>query len=169
MDLLSRIRDKKARIGIIGLGYVGLPLAIEFVKAGFSVKGFDIDAKKIKALNSGKSYIRHIPIREIRGIRKNGNFNATDDFSLLREIDCIIICVPTPLNRYREPDLSFVLQTVEAVARILRKGQLIVLESTTYPGTTDGDMRKILESTGMKAGRDFFLAYSPERDRKSVV
>ncbi len=160
--LLSKIKEKTANVGIIGLGYVGLPLVIEFSKAGFPVTGFDIDPKKANALNSGRSYIKHIPSKFIKQIKNR--FQATTDFSKLSNMDCIIICVPTPLNRHREPDLTYVLSTTETIARYLKKGQLIVLESTTYPGTTDEDMRSILEKTGLKAGKDFFLAYSPERE-----
>jgi UDP-N-acetyl-D-glucosamine dehydrogenase len=164
MRLVEKIDKKHAQIGIIGLGYVGLPLVIEFGRAGFRVTGFDLDENKVQALNAGRSYIKHITSREIKTLKKKGNFRATTDFSLLKETDCIVICVPTPLNRHREPDLSYVLKTTETIARYLRKGQLIVLESTTYPGTTDDEMRAILEATGMKAGRDFYLAYSPERE-----
>ncbi|MDA8174662.1 MAG: nucleotide sugar dehydrogenase, partial [Nitrospiraceae bacterium] len=164
MKTLDKIKDRSATVGIIGLGYVGLPLAIEFGKAGFPVIGFDVDSKKIDALDQGKSYIKHIQPDGILEIKNKGNFRATTDFSLLGEADCVIICVPTPINRYREPDLTYVLNSARAVAAHLRKGQLIVLESTTYPGTTDEDMRSILEETGLKAGRDFHLAFSPERE-----
>ena len=149
---------------MIGLGYVGLPLVIEFGRAGFSVTGFDTDEKKVKALNAGRSYIKHIPSKEIRELRRKGVFTASADFSLLSGTDCIIICVPTPLNRHRDPDLSYVHGTAETIAAHLRRGQLIVLESTTYPGTTDEEVRPVLEAGGMKVGRDFFLAYSPERE-----
>ena len=162
IDLLEKIRTKSARIGIMGLGYVGLPLVVEFCKAGFPVTGFDSDARKIELLKQGKSYIKHIDESRITGC--NGRFSPTDDFSRLSEVDCIIICVPTPLNRNREPDMTYVFNTTRTIARYLRKGQLIVLESTTYPGTTDEDMRAILEETGLKAGEDFCLAYSPERE-----
>ncbi len=168
-DLLSKIDDRTANIGVIGLGYVGLPLVIEFVKTGFSVTGFDVDKKKVAALSKGKSYIKHIPGRDIAGVLKakksaRQGLMPTTDFSLLSGMDCIIICVPTPLNKYREPDLSYVFNTTRAIAGNLKKGQLVVLESTTYPGTTDEDMRAILEETGLKAGRDFHLAFSPERE-----
>ena len=164
MKLLNKIKERNASIGVIGLGYVGLPLVIEFVRAGFVVTGFDLDENKVQALNANRSYIKHIPSKEIKALKRRGNFKATSDFSLISETDCIVICVPTPLNRHREPDLSYVLKTTGTIARYLRKGQLIVLESTTYPGTTDDEMRAILEATGMKAGRDFYLAYSPERE-----
>ena len=162
--LIGRIRERKASIGIIGLGYVGLPLVREFHKAGFNVTGFDVDPQKVDLLNKGKSYIRHITSESIKNLIADGRFKATTDFTNLKDIDCIIICVPTPLNKHREPDLSFVFNTTRSIAGHLRKGQLIILESTTYPGTTDEDMRKILEGTGLKAGKDFYLAYSPERE-----
>lgn len=163
MDLPNKIKNRTANVGIIGLGYVGLPLVIEFVKAGFNVIGFDTDEKKTENLNAGKSYIKHIPAEKIKVLNKT-KFTATTDFKSLKRTDCIIICVPTPLNKHREPDMSYVLKTTETISKNLRKGQLIVLESTTYPGTTDEDMRKILESTGLKAGKDFYLAFSPERE-----
>ena len=164
MNLQTKIKDRSAAVGIIGLGYVGLPLAIQFVKAGFKTYGFDVDSEKIKYLEAGKSYIKHIPMEDVKMLGSNGGFHPTTDFSLLRKIDCIIICVPTPLSHHREPDLSYVLNTTETIAKHLRKGQLVVLESTTYPGTTDEDMRRVLEATGKKAGKDFFLAFSPERE-----
>jgi UDP-N-acetyl-D-glucosamine dehydrogenase len=162
--LLRKIREKSASVGIIGLGYVGLPLVKEFHGAGFNVTGFDIDPQKVEMLNNGKSYIRHIPSESIKNLAGDGRFNATTDFTNLKDMDCIIICVPTPLNKNREPDLSYVFNTTKTIAEHLRKGQLIILESTTYPGTTDEDMKKILEETGLKAGKDFYLAYSPERE-----
>ncbi|MEW5947955.1 MAG: nucleotide sugar dehydrogenase [Thermodesulfobacteriota bacterium] len=164
MTLLDRIKKRQARVGIIGLGYVGLPLVLEFVRAGFSVTGFDIDTKKIKALEAGASYIKHIPAGKVREALSTGRFISTTNFHELKNMDCILICVPTPLNRNREPDLSYVFNTTKAIRDNLRKGQLVVLESTTYPGTTDEDMRNILEETGLKAGKDFFLAFSPERE-----
>jgi UDP-N-acetyl-D-glucosamine dehydrogenase len=163
MKLIDKITTKDARIGIIGLGYVGLPLVIEFCKAGFSVTGFDIDGKKVEKLSKGESYIKHIDMTSL-GELLTSRFSATTDFSLLRDVDCILICVPTPLNKNREPDMRFVFTTGQTVARYLRKGHLVVLESTTYPGTTDEDLRRILEESGLTAGRDFFLAYSPERE-----
>ncbi len=164
MDLMNKLKDKTAVIGVIGLGYVGLPLIMAFEKAGFSVIGFDLDEEKVKMLNEGKSYIKHIPSERTTAIREHGRFRATADFSLLSDADCIIICVPTPLNKQREPDLSYVFDTARTIAKSLRKGQLISLESTTYPGTTDEDVRAILETTGLIAGRDFYLAFSPERE-----
>ncbi|MDX9715159.1 MAG: nucleotide sugar dehydrogenase [Dissulfurispiraceae bacterium] len=162
MELISKIQTKKAKIGVIGLGYVGLPLVVEFCRAGFKVTGFDVDDKKVKALKQGRSYIKHIDAAKIASCGKS--FVPTTDFSKLADIDCILICVPTPLNKYREPDLTYVFETTGMISKYLRKGQLIILESTTYPGTTDEDMKKILEQTGMKAGKDFYLAFSPERE-----
>ena len=162
MPLLKKIQTKKAYIGVIGLGYVGLPLVIEFCKAGFRVTGFDIDEKKISSLGKGKSYIKHI--KDSRISQCFPLFIPTTDFAKLAEMDCIILCVPTPLNKNREPDMTYVFNTTRTVARYLRRDQLVVLESTTYPGTTDEDMRAILEETGLKAGKDFYLAYSPERE-----
>ncbi len=162
--LLERIEKRTASVGIIGLGYVGLPVVIEFNRAGFYVTGFDLNSKKVSLLKDGKSYIKHIPSKSIRDMNRTGRFLPTNDFSRLKNTDCILICVPTPLNEYREPDISYVLSTTKTISRYLRPGHLIVLESTTYPGTTDDEMRKILERKGMKAGWDFFLAYSPERE-----
>ena len=164
MELIKKIESRKASIGIIGLGYVGLPLVREFSNAGFKVTGFDVDRSKVETLKKGKSYIKHIQSKDIRNLQKNGNFRATDRFANLANMDCIIICVPTPLNKFREPDLSYIIKTTEAIKRYQKKGQIIVLESTTYPGTTDEEMKKILESNGLKAGRDFYLVYSPERE-----
>jgi len=162
MTLLQKIGAKKANIGVIGLGYVGLPLVLEFCKAGFNVTGFDVDQKKVGLLKKGKSYIKHISSKVIADSLVL--FDPTDDFSQLSSMDCIIMCVPTPLSKNREPDMSYVFNTTDTIAKYLRKGQLISLESTTYPGTTDEDMRLILEKTGLKAGRDFYLAFSPERE-----
>ena len=162
MDLLGKIGSREARVGVIGLGYVGLPLVIEFSKAGFNVSGFDVDKEKITLLAQGKSYIKHIDGALIAGCLSK--FRPTHEFQELSGMDCIVICVPTPLNKYREPDLSYVLDTTRTVAKYLKKGQLVVLESTTYPGTTDEEMRAILEQTGLKAGVDFHLAFSPERE-----
>jgi len=162
--LVARFRDRSATIGVIGLGYVGLPLARTIAERGFKVLGFDLDAAKIARLNAGNSYIRHISSDSIAALRASGRLAATGEMSRLGEADAILLCVPTPLTRQREPDLSFVLHTTESLAPHLRRGQLIVLESTTYPGTTRNIMRPILERTGLRSGRDFFLAYSPERE-----
>jgi UDP-N-acetyl-D-glucosamine dehydrogenase len=145
------------------MGYVGLPLTLRFSETGFRVIGLDIDAAKIEKLNRGESYIRHIPAAAVAAARAGG-FTATSEFSRLREADAIIICVPTPLNRYREPDLSFVLNTTDAIVPHLRRGQIVCLESTTYPGTTEEELRPRIEATGLKVGRDIYLVFSPERE-----
>jgi len=163
-NLLSKIQTKKALVGVIGLGYVGLPLVREFTGGGMKVLGFDIDLSKVKALLAGRSYIEHIPSSVVKQMVKSGLFNATMDFNRLGEPDVIIICVPTPLTRQREPDMTYIEQTAKAIVQKLRKGQLIVLESTTYPGTTREVMLPILEESGLKVGSDFFLAFSPERE-----
>jgi UDP-N-acetyl-D-glucosamine dehydrogenase len=154
-----------AKIGIVGLGYVGLPLALQFVRSGVAVIGFDIDQNKVNKLNEGESYIKHVDKLEIEAIRKGGLFEITTDFARIEQVDAIIICVPTPLNKYREPDLSFVLDTGNTIAPHLKKGSVVILESTTYPGTTEGELREILEKkSNLKAGHDFHLAFSPERE-----
>jgi UDP-N-acetyl-D-glucosamine dehydrogenase len=163
-DLAGRIAAKTAKVGIIGLGYVGLPLACLFAEKGFRVTGFDIDPKKIDVLNAGRSYIKHIPATRIRPLVRAGKLDASDDFAGLKRMDAIIICVPTPLTKFREPDLRFIEVTGQSVARYLRKGQIVVLESSTYPGTTTEVLKPILERGGLKSGRDFLLAYSPERE-----
>src|SRR5258708_21698302 len=162
--LIERFRGCEARIGIVGLGYVGLPLLRAVVEKGFPALGFDVDRNKVDILNAGGSYIRHIEPESIARLRREERFSATDDFRRLAEVDAIILCVPTPLTRQREPDLTYVVRTTESIAPHLRPGQLVVLESTTYPGTTREIMRPILETSGLRSGRDFFLAYSPERE-----
>lgn len=162
--LMRRIEARTAKVSIIGMGYVGLPLAATVAAKGYPVLGFDVDPAKVADLNAGRSYIRHIGADVVSGMRADGRFEATCDADRLAEADLILICVPTPLNQHREPDLSFVERTTEAVAKRLRPGQLIVLESTTYPGTTAELMQPILEAGGLVCGRDFFLAYSPERE-----
>ncbi|MFB3787150.1 MAG: nucleotide sugar dehydrogenase [bacterium] len=162
--LIQKIQDKSAVLGVIGLGYVGLPFILETTRSGFKTLGFDIDPVKVEKLQHGESYIHHIPASLIRTLRDGGMFEATTDYTRLREADAIIICVPTPLNEYREPDLSAVDATAAAIAANLRAGQLIVLESTTYPGTTEERIRPCLEAAGLKVGEDIFLAYSPERE-----
>jgi len=163
-DLIRKIRAKKALIGIIGMGYVGLPLARTFAEAGLRVLGFDIDAAKVKSLTAGRSYIEHISSEWLGRMVREKRFAATSDFARLGEPDCILICVPTPLTKMREPDMTYVRATAEAVAKTLRRGQLVILESTTYPGTTREVVLPVLESSGLKVDRDFFLAYSPERE-----
>ena len=162
-QLATRIENRTACVGIIGLGYVGLPLARAFATKGFPVLGFDIDTSKVNRLRNGESYIGHITAESVRSMRAAG-FDATDEFGRLRETDVVIICVPTPLTETREPDLTYIVNSAKATARALRPGQLIVLESTTYPGTTRQEVLPILESSGFKAGVDFFLAFSPERE-----
>ncbi|MBI3864484.1 MAG: nucleotide sugar dehydrogenase [Planctomycetia bacterium] len=163
--LLGAVQQKTAAVGVIGLGYVGLPLANLFHQKGFRVFGFDIDQRKVDALNAGKSYIGHIPCERVAELMADGRFVPTADFARIREADTISICVPTPLDDYREPDLSFIESTGRNIAPYLRKGQLVVLESTTYPGTTKEVLQPILEAgSGLRAGEDFFLAYSPERE-----
>lgn len=153
------------RIAIVGLGYVGLPLSLQFARSGATVLGLDIDPAKVESLSAGKSYIKHITSSAIQEQVQNGRFTASTDFGRVRQVDAVIICVPTPLNVNREPDISYILETGKAIAPHLQKGILVVLESTTYPGTTDEDLRRVLEQgSGLKAGTDFHLAFSPERE-----
>jgi UDP-N-acetyl-D-glucosamine dehydrogenase len=153
------------KIAVVGLGYVGLPLALQFARSNVQVLGLDVDQEKVEAVNSGKSYIKHIESSAIADMVNQGIFTASSDFSQVGESDAIIICVPTPLNKNREPDITFIVETGKAIAPYLAKGTLVVLESTTYPGTTDEDLRSVLESgSGLKAGVDFHLAFSPERE-----
>jgi len=163
-QLYRKLTDKKALIGVIGLGYVGLPLVREFYHAGMKVMGFDVDPEKIRKLKAGKSYIEHISSSLIKELIKSGRFEATDDMKQLNKPDAIIICVPTPLSKTRDPDMQYVEGTAQAIAKRLRRGQLVVLESTTYPGTTAELVKPILEESGLKAGKDFYLAFSPERE-----
>ncbi len=162
--LEQKIKEKKAVIGVLGLGYVGLPLVREFINAGLKVKGFDIDEKKVKILNSGKSIIKHIPHSQVKKMVASGKFKATTNMSQLKTVDAVLVCVPTPLTENREPDMQFVIKSSETIAKYMRKDQLIAFESTTYPGTTRELVVPILEKSGLKAGKDFFLAYSPERE-----
>jgi UDP-N-acetyl-D-glucosamine dehydrogenase len=161
--LLERIQARKARVGVIGLGYVGLPLAVEFARAGFTVTGFDVDESKTAAINAGKSYIPDVPESELAECVRAGTLNATTDMSRLGEMDAVDICVPTPLRKTKDPDLSYIVLAVEAVVATLKPGQLVILESTTYPGTTDEVVQPMLEAKGLTADVDFFLAFSPER------
>ncbi len=155
---------KTPLVGIVGLGYVGLPLAREFCKGGAKVLGFDVNEKNVKRINSGKSPLKHIPNAQVKEMVKSGKFKATTNMREMKKPDAILICVPTPLTESREPDMTYVVQTCETISKYMRKGQLIVLESTTYPGTTKELMLPILEKSGLKAGKDFYLAYSPERE-----
>jgi len=163
LELNDKISTRQARIGIIGLGYVGLPLAVEFAKAGFEVTGFDVDASKVDAINRGHSYIGDVSSADVAASSTAGKLSATTDMARLHDMDAIDICVPTPLRKTRDPDLSYVVLAVEAVKAQLRKGQLVILESTTYPGTTDEVVQPLLEESGLTAGTDFYLAFSPER------
>ncbi len=162
-EILERIRSRTARIGVIGLGYVGLPLAVEFARAGFDVTGFDVDSTKVDAINSSRSYIPDVPEAELAQSVAARRLRASTDMGGLGAMDVIDICVPTPLRKTKDPDLSYVVKSVEAVVATLRPGQLVVLESTTYPGTTDEVVQPMLEANGLVADRDFFLAFSPER------
>ena len=162
--MLDRLKNNKAHIGVIGLGYVGLPLSIAFVSAGNKVTGFDIDVEKAEKLNAGQTYINHIGSESVREMLETGRFSASSDFRALEEVDAIIICVPTPLKNDREPDLGPILDTGETISKHLKAGQLVVLESSTYPGTTDTELAGVLEKSGLQANIDFHLAYSPERE-----
>lgn len=163
MELIEKFNSKTAIIGIVGLGYVGLPLMFRYVQAGYRVLGFDVDQSKVHSLNQGRSHVKHIPPEAVAQAVKDG-FEATTNFGRAGEVDALIICVPTPLNKYREPDLSFVIDAIDSLLPYLRKGQVVSLESTTYPGTTDEELKPRLESTGLKVGKDVFLVFSPERE-----
>src|SRR6185503_19815783 len=156
-ELLEKIRQRKARVGVIGLGYVGLPLVLRFGEERYNVIGFDIDPDKVSKLNAGQSYIHHIEASRLQGLLKQGQFEATSDFSRLSEADCIIICVPTPLTAKKDPDLQYIETTAEAACKTLRKGQLVSLESTTYPGTTEEILLEKFRRTGLEVGQDYFL------------
>ena len=162
-ELRRKITDKTAEIGIIGLGYVGLPLAVEFAKAGFKVSGFDTDKQKTSQIKKGISYILDVPSEDIKDLISTGRLSATTDKDLLNKMDVIIICVPTPLRKTKEPDISYILSATDDIANNLRRGQLIILESTTYPGTTEEIILTKLGADSLKVGKDFFLAFSPER------
>jgi len=163
-SLSQKIEKRTALIGVIGLGYVGLPLVIRFSEEGFRILGFDIDINKVTMLNKGESYIKHVPAEKISKLRKSGLFEATSNYSRLKETDAILICVPTPLNKNKEPDMSYIEITSDEIAKTLRKGQLVSLESTTYPGTTREILLPKFERQGFKVGKDFFLVFSPERE-----
>jgi UDP-N-acetyl-D-glucosamine dehydrogenase len=162
-SLLDRLASRRARVGVIGLGYVGLPLAVEFARAGFEVTGFDVDATKTAEINAGRSYIPDVSAADVCAVVRDGKLKATTDMRVLADMDAIDICVPTPLRKTKDPDLSYIILAVEAVAATLKAGQLIILESTTYPGTTDEVVQPTLEAGGLRADVDFFLAFSPER------
>jgi len=161
--LSARLENRSARIGVIGLGYVGLPLAVEFAKAGFRVTGFEIDAKRAATLNRGISYIQDVPTGDVRGLVREGMLRATLEFDELAKMDVVDICVPTPLRKTKDPDVSYIVAAVKETAPRLKRGQLVVLESTTYPGTTDELVLPMLAEGGLQVGKDFFLAFSPER------
>ncbi|MCK4248904.1 MAG: nucleotide sugar dehydrogenase, partial [Candidatus Omnitrophica bacterium] len=161
--LIKKISDRKARIAIIGMGYVGLPLAVEFARVGFKVTGIDLDVRRVNELNKGKSYILDVPSKEVKSLVTRGKFRVTNKYSCLVGQDIVIICVPTPLRKTKEPDISYIVHAAEKIAAQVNKDKLIVLESTTYPGTTKEIIQPLLQSKGLKAGRDFYLAFSPER------
>ena len=161
--LIRKIENRTAHLGVIGLGYVGLPLAVEFAEAGFRVTGIDIDGGRVKQLERGQSYIQDVPTAAVRSLVKSGHLSATSDFSVLKRVDAVNVCVPTPLSKQRDPDVSYIVAASQEVARYLHPGMLVILESTTYPGTTDELILPLLANTGMKVGKDFFLAFSPER------
>lgn len=162
--ICAKLDAHDAAVGVIGLGYVGLPLVLEFAEAGFRVVGFDVDLEKVEALNAGRSYIHHIPAERIQGARDAQRFEATVDFARLAEMDAIVVCVPTPLDEKRAPDLQFVISTADTIAAHLRPGQLVSLESTTYPGTTAEELEPRLSAGGLRPGEDYFLVFSPERE-----
>ena len=163
-DALSlKIRERSARVGIIGLGYVGLPLAVEFAKAGFSVDGIDVQNHKVNTINSGNSHIQDVPTADVGQLVNDNLLRATTDFSVISELDTISICVPTPLRKTKDPDMSFIVSACEQIARYAHPGMLIILESTTYPGTTEELVLPMLEKAGLRVGKDFFLCFSPER------
>ncbi len=163
MDLQSKITSHSARVGIVGLGYVGLPLAVEFAQAGFRVTGIDVQQSKVDQLNAGESYIQDIPTDVLRPLVEAGRLEATTEFSVVRDLDTIDICVPTPLRKTKDPDMSYIVSACEEIAKSLKPGTLVILESTTYPGTTDELVLPMLEKNGLKVGEDFFLCFSPER------
>jgi UDP-N-acetyl-D-glucosamine dehydrogenase len=162
-ELIQKLENRKAKLGVVGLGYVGLPLAVEKAKAGYEVIGFDVQDKKVESVNEGHNYIGDIVDSDLEKLVKEGRLKATTDFSFVKDVDAVSICVPTPLDLYKQPDISYVVSSTKSVAKYLHRGMLIVLESTTYPGTTEEVLKPILEEGGLKCGKDFFLAFSPER------
>jgi UDP-N-acetyl-D-glucosamine dehydrogenase len=161
--LIHKIHSRKAHLGVIGLGYVGLPLAVELAQAGFKVTGIDLREDRVKQLQRGTSYIQDVPTRDLRAVVKSGHFTATTDFSVLKKVDAVNVAVPTPLSKTRDPDVSYIVSAFDQVQKYLHRGMLLILESTTYPGTTEELVLPMLESRGLKVGEDFFLAFSPER------
>ena len=162
-QLIQKVERRTARVGVIGLGYVGLPLAVEFAKAGFRTTGIDVDAGRVKQLKAARSYITDIASSELSGLVKKGLLSATTRSDVLKELDAVVICVPTPLRKSRDPDISYIVNASEALAKHLHRHQVIILESTTYPGTTREVILPMLQATGLKVGKDFFLGFSPER------
>ena len=162
-ELELKLKNKTAKLGVVGLGYVGLPLAVEKARAGFTVTGFDVQELKVDLVNKGQNYIGDIIDEDLKSLVKSGNLRATTDFSFVKEVDALAIAVPTPLDTYKQPDLSYVVSSTKSIAKYIHRGMLIVLESTTYPGTTEEVCKPILEESGLKCGEDFFLAFSPER------
>jgi UDP-N-acetyl-D-glucosamine dehydrogenase len=162
-SLRDKLRSRRARTGVVGLGYVGLPLAVELAKSGFHTTGIDLDARKVTAIQEGRSYIPDVATADVKALHAKGLLDATTDFAVVAQLDTVNICVPTPLRKTKDPDMSYIVSAVEGIAKHLHPGMLIVLESTTYPGTTDEVVQPMLEATGLKAGIDFFLAFSPER------
>ena len=163
LNLLNSLKIKEAKIGIIGMGYVGLPLAIAYAEKGFKVLGIDIDITKVEKINNANSYINHISSGKLRNLVDSKFLKATNDFNEVFNLDAIILCLPTPLNKYREPDLSFIRSTLNSIKPFLKKGQVLSLESTTYPGTTKEELYPFIKSAGFDIGENFFLVYSPER------
>ena len=163
LQLLERITSRRARVGVVGLGYVGLPLSMEFARCGFATTGIDVDTRKVDAINRGHSYIPDVPSSDVERARAAGHLRATTDFSVVADLDAVSVCVPTPLRKTKDPDMSYIVSAIERIAAHLHPGLLIVLESTTYPGTTEEVVQPLLEAGGLKAGVDFFLAFSPER------
>ncbi len=162
-ELLNKIQDKSAVVGIVGLGYVGLPLAVEFAKAGYKTIGFDVQSKKVDAVNAGHNYIGDIVGDTLKKVVESGKLSATSDFSFIKDVDAVAIAVPTPLDKYQQPDISYVKGSTESVAKYMHRGMVVILESTTYPGTTEELLKPILEANGLKCTEDFYLAFSPER------
>ncbi|MBS5885601.1 MAG: nucleotide sugar dehydrogenase [Clostridium sp.] len=162
-ELLQKINNKTAKVGVVGLGYVGLPLAVEKANAGYQTIGFDVQDQKVEMVNKGQNYIGDVVDAELKELTEKGLLRATTDFSFIRDVDTVCICVPTPLDLYKQPDLSYVVNSTKDVAKYLHKGMIVILESTTYPGTTEEVLKPILEESGLKCGEDFFLAFSPER------
>ena len=162
-ELKEKIKDRSAKIGVIGLGYVGLPLAVEFGEAGFSVTGIDVDSRKVKGLQAGRSHVEDVPSEAVAKLVKSRKFRARDRYAGCGKFDAVFICVPTPLRKTKDPDISYIVSSLEELAKEIRRGQLVILESTTYPGTTEEVLRPRLEQSGLRAGKDFFLAFSPER------